>query len=403
MKAARLVMVTAENNNKYYNMTEEAGGVIAIEYGRVDKTSTKLTKPISDWDKILRSKLKKGYKDVTHLSVEEEPEQEESSVEDISDRVIHKLFNKLQAYANKTIRENYKISSRKVTQAMINEAQGIVDELANLSKKKDIDVKSFNKSLLDLFHVIPRNMGKVQENLLKNDGLVNRNCSRMVDREQSTLDVMAGQVVVNSKTDDAEKESADTKRNLLDLLGLEVVKANDKEVETVKRKLGRNSGQYKGAYKVINKKTQAIFDKYLSEADNKRTALYWHGSRNENWLNILSTGLLIRPSGAIHTGSMFGDGVYFADKAQKSIGYTSLRGSYWARGGQDTGFIALYTVHTGNRKTITRAAPRLNKKQISSEGYDSVYAKGGADLRNNEYIVYDSRQSTISFLVEISS
>jgi hypothetical protein len=38
--------------------------------------------------------------------------------------------------------------------------------------------------------------------------------------------------------------------------------------------------------------------------------LYWHGSRNENWFNIMQTGLLIRPSGAVHTGSMFGDGIY---------------------------------------------------------------------------------------------
>jgi hypothetical protein len=36
----------------------------------------------------------------------------------------------------------------------------------------------------------------------------------------------------------------------------------------------------------------------------------------------MQTGLLIRPSGAI-SGSMFGDGIYFADKAQKSIGYSS--------------------------------------------------------------------------------
>jgi poly [ADP-ribose] polymerase len=45
----------------------------------------------------------------------------------------------------------------------------------------------------------------------------------------------------------------------------------------------------------------------------------------------MQTGLLIRPSGAVHTGSMFGDGIYFADKAQKSIGYSSLSGSHWTK------------------------------------------------------------------------
>ena len=100
---------------------------------------------------------------------------------------------------------------------------------------------------------------------------------------------------------------------------------------------------------------------------------------------------------------MFGDGIYFADKAQKSIGYTSARGSYWSRGSSETAFLALFSVHVGKQKMITRASPRLNKTQISKEGYDSVFAKGGADLRNNEYIVYDKQQCTVSYLVEISS
>ena len=65
--------------------------------------------------------------------------------------------------------------------------------------------------------------------------------------------------------------------------------------------------------------TKKIYDDYLKTTDNKRTELYFHGSRNENFISILKTGLLIRPSGAIHTGSMFGDGIYFAPKARKSF------------------------------------------------------------------------------------
>ena len=61
---------------------------------------------------------------------------------------------------------------------------------------------------------------------------------------------------------------------------------------------------------------------------------------------------MIRPSGAIHTGSMFGDGIYFANKAQKSIGYSSLRGSYWTNGGSNKGYLALFDVHVGNQKHI---------------------------------------------------
>ena len=40
---------------------------------------------------------------------------------------------------------------------------------------------------------------------------------------------------------------------------------------------------------------------------------------------------------------------------------------------------------------------------IASEGFDSVYAHGGADLRNDEFIVYQPQQCSISYLVEISN
>lgn len=111
---------------------------------------------------------------------------------------------------------------------------------------------------------------------------------------------------------------------------------------------------------------------------------------------------MIRPSGAVHTGSMFGDGIYYADKFQKSYGYTDGRGSYWAGGGQNEAFMALYNVHVGKQKEILHhdsSCYKLSKSVLDREGYDSVFAKGGADLRNNEYIVYDGAQCTIEYLI----
>ena len=113
---------------------------------------------------------------------------------------------------------------------------------------------------------------------------------------------------------------------------------------------------------------------------------------------------MIRPTGAIHTGSMFGDGIYFADKAQKSIGYSSLKNSHWTGGSDSTAYLAMFAVHTGNWKKIrnhSRDCYSLSESVLKREGYDSVFAQGGADLRNNEYIVYNGNQCTISHLIEI--
>ena len=102
---------------------------------------------------------------------------------------------------------------------------------------------------------------------------------------------------------------------------------------------------------------------------------------------------------------MFGHGVYFADKAQKSIGYTSLRGSYWAAGSSNRAYLAVFNVHTGNWLKSQRHETwmyDLNESKLKNRGnYDSLFALGGYDLRNNEYIVYNKNQCTIQYLVEI--
>ena len=45
---------------------------------------------------------------------------------------------------------------------------------------------------------------------------------------------------------------------------------------------------------------------------------------------------------------------------------------------------------------------RIDKQQVNDRGCDSVFAQGGADLRNDEYIVYDSTQVTIRYLIELT-
>ena len=53
-----LVMVTAINNNKYYDMTEQ-GDTLLVKYGRIGSTETTKTYPISKWD-YLRTEDREG-------------------------------------------------------------------------------------------------------------------------------------------------------------------------------------------------------------------------------------------------------------------------------------------------------------------------------------------------------
>jgi poly [ADP-ribose] polymerase len=65
----------------------------------------------------------------------------------------------------------------------------------------------------------------------------------------------------------------------------------------------------------------------------------WHGTRRANMIGITTKGLLIRPSGVVHAGSMYGDGIYWATQSTKSMNYCDVRGSYWAQGSNKTAYL----------------------------------------------------------------
>ena len=84
---------------------------------------------------------------------------------------------------------------------------------------------------------------------------------------------------------------------------------------------------------------------------------------------------------------MFGNGIYFANKAAKSLGYTSSRGSYWARGNSNVAYLALFEVRSGIEYRTQKHESwmyKIDSKKLKSLGeYDSFFCKGGIDLRND--------------------
>jgi len=428
MRYAKLIHVSVDNgstgnSNKVYIMEELPDGRIKCEYGRVGKSLVEEYKPSSKWDGVLKQKLSKtkGYTDVTDLLAEpvvDESKPLDNKVENIKDDIVKKLIDDLMSFANKSIQRNYKVTQEAVSEQQVRAAQEIITNISGLIQI-GVDIKHINDMLLKLYTVIPRRMDNVKDHLfngIEDDGSLT-SAQRLIDNEQSALDTMAGQVELIKQQRDAAKKAAEAEAKgeeeviedvtILDQMGLIVEVETDTEMlALIKKLMGSNVNQIKKVFKVRNNKTQVKFNKNLEKADVKKKRLYWHGSRNENWFNIMQSGLLIRPSGAVHTGSMFGDGIYFADKAQKSIGYSSLRGSYWANGGDNKAYLALYDVHLGKEKEILHhnsSCYKLSQKVMDAEGYNSVFAKGGADLRNNEYVIYRAEQCTISHLIEIGN
>jgi hypothetical protein len=146
----------------------------------------------------------------------------------------------------------------------------------------------------------------------------------------------------------------------------------------------------------LNSRTCDLFTK-------ANTWLCWHGTRSANVVGITKRGLLVRPAGAVHTGSMFGDGKYFAWQSTKSLNYTD--GGYWTggRSSNSSRFMFLLDVSFGNM----HIAPRSKFYRNPPSGSHSVYGKAHkSGVYNDEMITYDFKQpqtqSRIRYLFEIT-
>lgn len=385
------------NNNKFYRMIKGESD-FSVEFGRVGNTGFQTASySNSMWDRKYNEKIKKGYVDQTRLVAEKvEVNKSEIQYKEISDLNIRKIVNRLQQMAKDAIKENYTISSDKVTQLMIDEAELLISELLKVA-----DIQKFNTILLELFRTIPRKMKSVESNLLTEVSKI----PEIIQHEQDLLDVMKGQVAI--KEIESKTDSTVSDKTILDIMGIEVKPITHDEENLIKKTLGSSANKYLNGWRVINLKTQAKFDKFISDSNIQNKKLLWHGSRNENWWSIIRTGLLLKPN-AIITGKMFGHGIYFAPKAEKSIGYTSLSGSYWAKGGSKSAFMAIFDTAYGtpydtydfNSKYYDYNYSKLQAQQSNANCLHAHADKGM--LRNDEIIYYKEDQVTIKYLVEIN-
>lgn len=410
VKPIHLVMVTNLNNNKYYDMIPN-GDTIIVKYGRIDSTCTEITKPMSDWDKIYNSKIKKGYVDQSDLAqdlftrVETKKDKEYLP---IPNKVIADLVERLQRYANKAIEENYIGDSSKVTQAMVDKAQDAINELLYVN-----DVNSFNQHLLTLYSILPRKMANVADALVKTKA----EFADKIKKEQDLLDVMRGKVFVASlPTPTNENEEYSNNCTILEALGIELEETDEKDVALIKKNLGDCADKYYASWRIHNKMAEERFTKYCKAHGIKKRGgvkLLWHGTRNENVWSILYQSLRnFRKSvkgGPVINGKMLGYGLYSSTIPKKSLNYTSF--GYWTKGNASTGFMFLnewalgksYDIYAFNSKYYDFDYQKL--KEVAPD-CESLWAHKGMDtgwgsLKNDEIVVYNEDQVNLKYLVEV--
>lgn len=122
----------------------------------------------------------------------------------------------------------------------------------------------------------------------------------------------------------------------------------------------------------------------------------FHSSSPSNCLSILKSGLIIPPSNAPHVcGRMMGNGVYGSSMSSKALNYGI---GFWGgrKNKHNNAFLFIVNFAMGKTYTTYTAQPSGAPK-----GYDSLWAKPGKSLYNDELVVYKLEQCSIRYIVEM--
>ncbi|MCD8109505.1 MAG: hypothetical protein LUE14_05330 [Clostridiales bacterium] len=373
------------NHNKYYRMVQENDATFRAEYGRVGAKPMLRPYPMSLWDKKYNEKIRKGYVDKTNLY---ETEAVDSGFAPISDAKTNRLVDALLMAARKYVKKHYTFSC--TTQEAIGTARRYISRLS-----ESIRVEEANRLLLELFATIPRRMPNVKDYLAADMS----DLPKILERENGLVDAMEGQVVTGTK-----ETAGDGNKTILQAHGLSITPCTAAENDKLKKMLGRDSYKFRQAFCVSNEKTEERYEAWCKKngATDTDRHLYFHGSITPNYWNILSLGL--DPAKAAR--GMFGYGTYFANKARKSIRYTSLRGTASIRGSLDSGYLALFEVAYKSPMQVYKWEAKhssLRLKDVAAKNCDAVFAHKGADLVNDEIIVYRKDQMTVRYIIEIAN
>ena len=389
---------TGAGLNQQIQMENNGDGTFHVTDGRIGiKVGPKKPKqynlPIEDWDKFYFSKISRGYL-LTKTKKMETKEVEVGKHKPIPDKIVHELVERLMAYANQAMEENFTVKVEAISDEMIEYGKNVLADLSKNANK--MSVAEFNGKLKVLYAAIPRRIDKLSNKLAKDKA----SFAEILDEEQEIFDLMLSQVKLAT--------SGGSNQTILEELGIFIRPETEKEIEETKKLLKEQKDKYLRSWKVENAKTKKIFDKYIKKenlSEGKGVDFLWHGSKHQNWWSIITNGLLLNPD-AVITGKAYGQGTYFAPDPIKSLGYTSRAGAKWTNGTMDTGFMGIYRVATGNRYNGHLGCDTtLNYKKLQQiqPGAHCTWAECRySHFMMDEVIVYQECQSDIDRLVELA-
>ena len=403
------------NNNKYWEAKLYDDGNWSAEWGRVgciNPDSGTWNESKKTMDSVVRSKLKKGYteqKTIGEAVVSSKPAAPvrngdlhaiaksqivmatsipvlDRLIKRFVDANVHKITSSTQITYNSTT-GLFTTPLGIVTPEGLTEARDLLAKMAPLVRSRQF-TPATDKILCDYLRIIPQNLGMrrfTTQTVIPDDNAVQKQ-NDLIDSLESSYQAMT--TAPAAKATGAKPQEQVFKVDL-DVLTDTAERARlNKFFEGSKKSMhGYDNVRVREFFKVkIHDMANAF------ETNTVPIKEVFHGTSQANCLSILKSGLKVSPpSTAAIAGKMFSNGIYGAINSTKSLGYTFGR---WGQGGVgDSGWLYVCDFAMGKIQTVYHACS-------PSHGYDSIWAKAGQSLSNDELIVYRNSQANIKYLLE---
>lgn len=283
-----------------------------------------------------------------------------------------------------------------LTLGQIDKGDAILLELYDLFKKGSTNRSKMQDLSSDFYTMIPHRLGRTRAAIDSStiDSLEDFNA------KQETLQLMRDMLQVNGDGGSVLYDSqVDAKYDALKC-NIGFVERGTPEYERIESHVLKSQLKTKNI-KVLNVYTlrrDSEHQVFTDDISNQR--LLFHGSRIKNWVGILSRGILM-PKIVVSLGvnrtdaGWLGNGIYFGDASCTSAFYTSP-------GKPGTRFMALANVALGKMKDYTKITYGITAPPDGYHSCHGVRAKPGvtSQFADDEYVIYDSRQQRLDYLVE---
>ncbi|MCW3783594.1 WGR domain-containing protein [Defluviimonas salinarum] len=410
---------TQANNNKFWEVSIDAGGSVSSRNGRVGSAgqSRVLGAGQNLFQAKIREKERKGYRQVEIVAgagasgldgaaLATAAEDEIARGNPVLAALVRELagINRHQILAASGGQMSLDLTTGiistpvgVVTAANVAKARTLIGRFERFVEAQDFDHPGFLETLEEYLMLVPQKVGSRRgwhrDFITGMESLVQQ--SALLDQLDASIGVATQRIrdAANSP-DAAPKGIFDVRMSVSEDPGLRA------HVQAFfERGRNRSHASHRLGMARIFEVSLGSMDRDYEDDGAKVGGVMelWHGTRAHNLMSILKSGLIIpKSNGSIHvTGRMFGDGLYFSDQSTKSLNYAY---GYWDGGAKDSRcYMFLADVAMGRPWHPDRTGSNVKPPA----GHDSVYARGGQDrVMNNEMIVYRTSQARLKYLVE---